>query len=105
MSDRQFQFTAYSADDLELTVTYSCTPFVDATYWQPAEGGEVEIVAVTHEGRPMPLSAADEGRLHDLASERAAEDMAAEAADEADYRYEQYRDRLLDTADARGEGL
>ena len=31
----------------ELCIDYTMTPRVDATYWQPAEGGEIEIDTVT----------------------------------------------------------
>lgn len=36
-------------DETEVTVQYTITPIIPQTYWQPAEGGEVEIVKVTDE--------------------------------------------------------
>ena len=33
-------------DDVELTIRARVTPYRRATYWEPAEGGEVEIVSV-----------------------------------------------------------
>ena len=30
-------------ETVEVRVCYDVTPFIEATYWQPAEGGEVEI--------------------------------------------------------------
>lgn len=45
MTTKRFQFTVdhtIGRQEVELVVTYSVTPFVEATYWQPAEGGEVE---------------------------------------------------------------
>src|SRR3546814_21001266 len=30
--------------DIELLARFTFSPFVPATYWQPAEGGEIEIV-------------------------------------------------------------
>ena len=34
--------------ELELSVTYTITPILLATYWHPAEGGEVELISVTN---------------------------------------------------------
>src|SRR3546814_19645857 len=31
--------------DIEVLARFTFSPFVPATYWQPAEGGEIEIVA------------------------------------------------------------
>lgn len=30
--------------DIEVLVRFTFSPFVPATYWQPAEGGEIEII-------------------------------------------------------------
>lgn len=95
---KRFQFTVehmIGRREVELVVTYSCTPFVEATYWQPAEGGEVEIVSVKHGGEEITLSNAEEEALLDMAIARSAEDWADEAAAEADWRYQEHRDRLL----------
>jgi len=35
-------------DETEVTVEYTITGVVPATWWEPAEGGEVEIVKVTN---------------------------------------------------------
>lgn len=77
---------------VELTVVYRVSPFIPATYWQPAEGGEVEIISIT--GGDV----ADEDAIYDEACNRAAQDAADYAADYADYCYEQYRDRQLEDA-------
>ena len=82
-------------DDFELDVTYTCTPFVGATYWQPAEGGECEIETITLGGKPFALTDAEEDAVLEQAIARSHEDMAEDAADEADYRYEQMRDRQM----------
>ena len=63
MSARRFQFTVdhmVGRRETELVVTYSVTPFVPATYWQPAEGGECEIVSVKHGGKEFDLTAEEE---------------------------------------------
>jgi len=98
MSARRFQFTVDHMEgrrEIELLVTYSMTPIVAATYWQPAEGGEVEIVSVKHDGKEFALSQEEEDALLERAIERSADDWADEVAAEADWRYQEYRDRLL----------
>jgi hypothetical protein len=81
--------------EVELRVTYSMTPVVPATYWQPAEGGEIEIVSVKHEGREVTLAPEEEDALLEQAIARSADDWADEQAAEADWRYQEYRDRQL----------
>lgn len=34
----------------DVEVYYTITPFIPATYWQPAEGGEVEVESVVIDG-------------------------------------------------------
>lgn len=95
----KFTFTTYierEDDELELRVTYDVTPFREATYWQPAEGGEVELIEavfVESDTHPAPLTDAEEAKLIAECEERAGRDLADKAADYADYQYEQYRDR------------
>jgi hypothetical protein len=98
VSARRFQFTVdhmIGRREVELLVTYSMTPVVPATYWQPAEGGEIEIVSVKHEGREVTLSSEEEDALLEQAIARSADDWADEQAAEADWRYQEYRDRHL----------
>jgi hypothetical protein len=49
-------------EELELNVEYDATPIISATYWQPAEGGEIEITAVFLDGKAIdpPLSNVEE---------------------------------------------
>lgn len=98
MSARRFQFTVdhmVGRQEIELRVTYSMTPVVPATYWQPAEGGEIDIVSVTHNGKPFTLTDAEEDALVEQAIARSVDDWADEQAAEADWRYQEYRDRQL----------
>jgi hypothetical protein len=95
---RRFQFTVehmVGRREIELAITYTVTPFIEATYWQPAEGGECEIVSVKHEGREFPLSSEEEDALLEQAIARSRDDWADDQAAEADWRYQEYRDRLL----------
>jgi len=92
-----------SDDEIDLRVVYSVTPYVAATYWQPAEGGEVEIISVRKDGLPFVLTDAEEAALLTECEERAQGDLANEEAEAADWKYQEYRDRLLD-ASALGEG-
>jgi len=80
---------------IEVRVCYDVTPFVEATYWQPAEGGEVEIISVKRDGVEFTLTDAEEAAILDACQTRATDDAAEEAAAQADWRYQEYRDRLL----------
>jgi len=82
-------------EEIEVRVTYSVSPFVAATYWQPAEGGEVEIISVKRDGQEISLTDAEEGSLLAECEGRAASDIEDENAAKADWRYQEYRDRLL----------
>ena len=96
--EKRFQFSVdhmVGRREIELVVTYSITAPVAATYWQPAEGGEVEIVSVQHGGRPFTVSEAEEDALLEQAIRRSADDWADDVAAEADWRYQEYRDRQL----------
>lgn len=95
---KRFQFTVdhmIGRHEVELVVTYSVTPFIDATYWQPAEGGECEIVSIKEKGVEIVLSPDEEAALLEMAEARCRDDLEQEAADEADWRYQEYRDRQL----------
>ena len=94
----EFNFnTTVGKREAEVMVTYSMTPPVAATRWQPAEGAEVEVVRIedAKTGKAVFLSQDEEGAVLEEAVGRALEDWAARKDDEADYRYEQYRERML----------
>lgn len=104
MTARRFQFTVdhmIGRRELELVVTYSVTPGQPETGpsyacgGEPAEPAGVEIVSVKHGGQPAMISQDEEDALLELAIARADEDLADEAAAEADWRYQEYRDRQL----------
>jgi len=82
-------------EEIEVRVTYSVSPFIDATYWQPAEGGEVEIISVRANGQEIALTDAEETKIFEEAQNRAQDDLRDEAAAEADWRYQERRDRQL----------
>ena len=46
-------------DHAEVFVTFSVTPFIAPTYWQPAEGGEIEIESVDGSGFTMLADLSD----------------------------------------------
>jgi hypothetical protein len=98
MSARRFQFTVdhmVGRREIELRVTYSMTAPVAATYWQPAEGAEVEIVSIKHDGQPFEVSEAEEDALLEQAKDRAHDDWEEDIAAEAEWRADQRRDKLL----------
>lgn len=95
MKDSEFSFYVDHEELGEIEVTYSVTPFIDQTYWQPAEGGEVEIITITRNGKSVDLTDNLIYKMEKAASARAQQDMSDAYADECDYRYEEYRDRNL----------
>lgn len=84
-------------DEIELAVIYSASPRVAATYWQPAEGGEVELVSIRNAatGDEIDLTDAEEAALIDECAARMDQDFADDAADRADWEYQERRDRML----------
>ena len=104
MMARRFQFTVdhmIGREEVELVVTYSVTPGcpeMGPTYacgGTPAEPDEVEIISVKHNGQPVTLSDEEEEALLEQAIARSADDLADEYAAEADWRYQEARDRQL----------
>ena len=87
--------------EIELLVSYSVTPGMPETPpaydhgGLPADPDEFELISITHEGRRVFLSDTEEEALLDIAIKRSSEDMADAEAEEADYRYEEYRERIL----------
>ena len=100
----RFPFTTTIERDeweYELAVVYDVTPYRPATGptyacgGQPAEGGEVELISVKHNGAEFTLTAAEAAALIAECEERAGEDMADEEAAAADWKYQEARDRQL----------
>lgn len=94
----RFPFTHYierGDDEIELSVIYDCTPFVAATRWQPAEGGEVEIISVKHKGAEFALTDAEEETLINACEQRAPQDFADEAEEAAEWKAQCRRDDAL----------
>lgn len=87
-------------DELEVRVFYTVSPFIEATYWQPAEGGEVEITEATFIGcdaasMPAPFTDAEWDKLAEEAADRAYDDWAEAQAEAAEWRAQERRDRML----------
>lgn len=94
----RFPFTHYierGDDEIALSVIYDVSPFVPATYWQPAEGGEVEIISVKHNGAEFTLTYAEERALQDACEERAPSDWDEERCAAAEWREQSRRDDLM----------
>lgn len=100
MGSHSFTFTAdleRARSEIEVDVTYTVTDHVAATYWQPAEGGEVEITSVKRDGAEFATTREEDDRLYDLACDRADEDLAEYHAEAAEYRADMRReDRWLE---------
>lgn len=94
-----FQFTDYlyrgrMEREIEVIVTYTVTDRIPATYWQPAEGGEVEVISVKHNGAEIDTTREEDDLLYDHACDRADEDLADLYADRDEYRAEMRRERI-----------
>ena len=102
----RFPFTHYierGDEEIELHVIYDVTPVVAATYWQPAEGGEVELISVKCDGKEFGLYPFEEEALLAECQARALSDMAEEAAEAAEWRAQCRRDDRLMEQWERGQ--
>lgn len=96
---KTFCFTAHierDDDELAVAVAYNVTPYIAATFMQPAEGNEIEIESaefVEADTHPSPLTDAEMETIKAQIEQRIDEDLAADLAEEADYKYEQMKDR------------
>lgn len=54
-------------EELEINVEFTATPMIPATWFDPAEGGEIEITAVFLDGVAIspPLTDAEESKVLD----------------------------------------
>lgn len=104
MTARRFQFTVdhmLGRQEVELVVTYSMTParpYTPPSYSHgglPPEDAEVELVSIKHNGKPVTLSDEEEAALLEMAIDRSSQDWEDEKAAEADWHYQERRDRLL----------
>lgn len=99
----RFPFTTYierGDDEFELRVIYDVTPGTPARlygdYPHPAEPAEVEIISVTHNGKPFATTDEELEKIFAEAEERCGEDMAEEAEAAAEWREQSRRDRMMD---------
>jgi hypothetical protein len=83
----------------DAAVSYSVTPYIPQTYWQPQEGGDCEILSIT----PDTLTEAEEEAVQAECEARAVDDAADAAADYGDYLYEQQRDQRMTDAWEAGQ--
>lgn len=96
-----------SDDEIDVRVTYEISPYIAQTHLQPAEGGTVEIVRAEFVNAdaaslPAPLTDSEYDELQVCAEARAQTDMDEEAAEYAEYRYEQQRDqKMMDEWESR----
>lgn len=83
---------------VEINVEYDATPIVSATYWQPAEGGEIEITAVFLNGVAIDLTDAEDALVY-AEIEKHHDDSDFNDGPDCDYEYDRMRDdRLMGVA-------
>lgn len=85
----------FDQHEFECVITYNVSKSYAATYMQPAEGGEVEIESVRFNGVEFDLTQTEEDAVQAHAEEHASRHLTDEAADYADWQYQQYRDRQM----------
>lgn len=89
-----FKFTAYlerNETEIEVEVIYSASPSIAATWEQPAEGGEIEIISVKANGVEFVTTLSEDDRLYDLACERSVEDWKDWADEMAEQRVRDFQ--------------
>lgn len=94
----RFPFTHYierGDEEIELAVIYDVSAYHEATRWQPAEGGEVEIISVKCDGKEFGLYPHEEAALQKACEERAGSDIEEEAAEAAEWRTQSRRDAFM----------
>ena len=67
-------------DELTLDITYRANRYYPATHWQPAEGGDCEIISVLLNGMEFDITQAEEERLQQYCIQDA-DERAEEAAE------------------------
>jgi len=78
----------HEGKDIEVLARFTFSPFIPATYWQPEEGGEIEIFGVETIGKEVII-----GQLSAEALE--------ELAEQIELHSERYEDHGPDPDDAR----
>lgn len=56
----------HNGREVEVLVRFTVSPFVPATYWQPAEGGEIEIVSAETIGKIDILAHLSDAAVEEL---------------------------------------
>jgi len=84
--------------DYELEITYGVTDYVAATMYQPAEGGEVEILSIKDAfwQTEFEVSGDEEDAILDAAESRADSDLSEWYAEYEEYKADQARDRRME---------
>lgn len=59
----------YEGKDIEVLARFTFSPFVPATYWQPAEGGEIEIIGAETIGKVDIIDQLSAEALEELAEQ------------------------------------
>lgn len=98
MTARTFRFTHWlqrGDDEIEVAVTYSATPFVMSTHWQPTEGAEVRFIEAAPPTDAAPLTDAEETAIFNACEYRAPTDLAEHDRGATEYRAEQRADDLM----------
>ena len=75
---------------IDVCIEYTIQPVVAATYWQPAEGGDVEIQSVKHGNLALELTDAEERKAYDFIQMH--HDYDAYDGPDCDYEYDRRRD-------------
>ncbi len=88
-----FEVNHLGGGEIEVLATFTVTPFIAQTYWQPAEGGEIEIESIEHKGIDIldALPDADVERITDHIANNLDRYLEDDGPDPDDL-----RDRMID---------
>jgi hypothetical protein len=99
---RKWAEVEWNGEAVDAEVVFSVTPFVPASYWQPAEGGEVDIQRVLIDDGRDDIQSRLSGDALDALARKMAEDLSDDDFDHGpdpdDLRDQRRDDRL--TGDA-----
>ena len=90
------QFTHYLPDDTAVTVHYDYSPAERMTWNHPGCSDSVDVYQIDTHGQDVVITDDERERIAEIALEDAREKIAAREADAEDYRYEQYRERMME---------
>ena len=68
--------------DIDCFVTYTVSQYWPATYWEPASGGEIEIISIVGpDGNPLPTTVREDDEIRDFIQEHCGDELYDDAGE------------------------